>query len=212
MHKSTCVSTGTCFGVSTRFLQVFWVIAIATLFGVQTYAQAPPAGQMVQLPAVSNRVGMIDETQLVSLPGHVHPLAKAKFDQGVVADSLPVEHLMVVLKRTPEQDAAAAVLVDQLHNRNSAQFHQWLTPEEFGRHFGPSDSDIQKITNWLQAKGFTIEDVPPGHTHITIAGTAGRVRSAFHTELHNLNVNGEKHIAVMTEPRIPAALTPVIPT
>jgi uncharacterized repeat protein (TIGR01451 family) len=170
----------------------------------------PAAGQTVPLPAVQNRVGLIDDTKLITLPGHVHPLARAEYDQGVVDDSLPVEHLIVVLQRSPEQAAAATVLVDQLHNRNSAQFHQWLTPEDFGKHFGPSDSDLQKLTSWLQAKGFTIDDVPPGRTHVTISGTAGQVRSTLHAELHNLNVNGEKHIAVLTDPQIPAALAPVV--
>jgi subtilase family serine protease len=170
----------------------------------------PLAGQTVPLPAVYNRVGLINETKLVTLPGHVHPLAQAKFDQGVVADSVPVEHLIVVLHRSPEQEAAAAVLVDQLHNRNSAQFHQWLTPEDFGRQFGPSDNDIQKVTSWFRSKGFTIDDVPPGRTHIIISGTAGQVRNAFHTQLHNLSVNGERHIGVLTDPQIPAALAPVV--
>jgi hypothetical protein len=173
-------------------------------------AALPLAGQTVPLPAVQNRVGLIDETKLVSLPGHVHPLARTEFDQGAVADSLPVEHLIVVLQRSPEQDAAAAVLVDQFHNQNSPQYHQWLTPAQFGQHFGPSDSDLQKAMTWLKAQGFIIEDVPPGRTHIVISGTAGQMRHAFHTQLHNLNVNGEKHIAVLTEPQIPVALAPVI--
>jgi uncharacterized repeat protein (TIGR01451 family) len=170
----------------------------------------PSAGQMVPLPVVQNRVGAIDETKLVTLPGHVNPLARAEFDQGLVDDSLPVEHLIVVLQRSAEQDAAATVLVDQLHNRHSPQYHQWLTPQDFGKHFGPSDSDLQKLTDWLQGKGFVIEDVPPGRTHVTITGTAGQVHEAFHTQLHNLNVNGEKHIAVLTEPQVPAALAPLI--
>jgi hypothetical protein len=36
------------------------------------------------------------------------------------------------------------------------------------------------------------------------------VREAFQTEIHNLSVRGEMHIANMSAPRIPAALTPVI--
>jgi uncharacterized repeat protein (TIGR01451 family) len=183
--------------------------AFLALFLFASYT-LPLAGQTVILPAVNNRVGTVDESNLQVLHGQVHPLARAEFDQGVVDDSLPVEHLIVVLQPSPEQDAAAAVLVDQLHNRNSSQFHKWMTPEAFGKHFGPSDADLQKLTNWLQSKGFTIEDVPPGRTHLVISGTAGQLRKAFHTELHHLNVNGEQHIAVLNDPQIPAALAPVI--
>ena len=56
MHKFTCVSSQTHFGVSTRLL-LFWVMAIAMLLSTRTYAQAPlsSAGQTVPLPAVHNR-------------------------------------------------------------------------------------------------------------------------------------------------------------
>ena len=36
------------------------------------------------------------------------------------------------------------------------------------------------------------------------------MRDAFHTEIHNLEVRGEKHIANMRDPQIPAALAPAI--
>ena len=45
---------------------------------------------------------------------------------------------------------------------------------------------------------------------IDFSGTAGQVRSAFHTEIHNLEVNGVKHFANMSDPKIPAALEPVV--
>ena len=180
------------------------------LFGLIIFLSVSLAGQTVPLPAARDRVGVIDETQFVSLKGHVHPLAQARFDRGSVEDGLVLEHLILLLRRSPEQDAAVAVLVDQLHNQNSPNFHQWLTPEDFGRHFGPSDSDLAQLTNWLRSKGFTIDDVPPGATHIVISGTAGQLRAAFHTELHHLNVNGQEHIAVLSEPQIPAALAPVV--
>ena len=36
---------------------------------------------------------------------------------------------------------------------------------------------------------------------IDFSGTAGQVREAFHTEIHNLNVKGVKHIANMSDPQ-----------
>jgi hypothetical protein len=31
----------------------------------------------------------------------------------------------------------------------SAISHQWLTLDEFGKRFGPSDSDIRRVSDWL---------------------------------------------------------------
>ena len=45
---------------------------------------------------------------------------------------------------------------------------------------------------------------------IRFSGNAAQVQSTFHTEIHNLVVNGVAHIANMSDPQIPAALSPVV--
>ena len=66
------------------------------------------------------------------------------------------------------------------------------------------------VTNWLGSHGFTVHNVYTANGVIDFAGSAGAVREAFHTEIHNLSVNGKAHIANFTDPRIPAALAPAI--
>jgi len=56
----------------------------------------------------------------------------------------------------------------------------------------------------------SVEAVLPSRMVIEFSGTAGDVREAFHTEIHNLDVNGVHHIANMSDPRIPAALAPAV--
>jgi len=45
---------------------------------------------------------------------------------------------------------------------------------------------------------------------VEFSGTAGLVRAAFHTEIHYLEVNGQRHIANTSDPQIPEALAPVV--
>src|SRR6267378_4018125 len=45
---------------------------------------------------------------------------------------------------------------------------------------------------------------------IDFSGTAAQVRKAFQTEIHHLEVKGERHVGNIGDPRIPAALAPVI--
>jgi hypothetical protein len=45
---------------------------------------------------------------------------------------------------------------------------------------------------------------------IRFGGNAGQVQSTFHTEIHNLVVNGEAHIGNMSDPQIPASLATVV--
>jgi hypothetical protein len=164
-----------------------------------------------QTPPVRARITeAVDETNLVQLRGDVHPLARAEFDQGVVADSQPATRALLLLQRSPEQEAALRQLMDDQQNKASANFHAWLTPEQFGKKFGPADEDIQAVTAWLTSHGFQVSKISKGRTVIEFSGNAGLVRNAFHTEIHRLLVKGEEHVANVSDPQIPAALTPVV--
>lgn len=152
----------------------------------------------------------IDESKLLTLAGNTRPEATVGNDQGRVADNLPVEHVLLQLKRAPELETALDAFVDQLHDPNSPNFHQWLTAQQFGATFSPAQQDIDTVTRWLESHGFIINVVYPSGMLIDFSGTAGQVREAFHTEIHHLSVNGREHIANMSDPQIPVALAPVI--
>ncbi len=154
--------------------------------------------------------GPVDESKLTVLRGNVHPLARAQFDHGVAADNLPMDHMLLVLKRSQAQETALETLTAQQLDKSSPNYHKWLTPQEFGLMFGPSDQDIQKITSWLQSHGFTIDNVSNGRTTIQFSGDAAQVQSAFHTPIHSYVVNNVQHWANAEEPSIPTALVPAV--
>jgi subtilase family serine protease len=153
----------------------------------------------------------VDETKLAALRGNTHPLARAEFDRGAAPASLAMDHMLLVLKRSPEQDAALEALLAQQQDKTSPNYHKWLTPEQFGQQFGPSDQDIQTITSWLQSHGFQNVNVANGRTTIDFSGTAGQVEAAFHTSIHKyVFPSGEEHWANAGDPQIPTALNVVV--
>ncbi len=161
--------------------------------------------------AVRNLVTQpIVETEIVPLRGQVSPRALAGRDLGPAHESMAAEHLILLLNRTTEQQQRLDALTDELHDPKSPSYHQWLTPEDFGHQFGPTDSDIDTLVGWLQAQGFTIDDIPAGRTHLIFSGTVGQVEQAFHTQIRSILVDGEQHHANLTEPSIPLALAPLV--
>ena len=152
----------------------------------------------------------VDEAQRITLKGNIHPLARSQYDRGAASSDLPMQRMLLVLKRSPEQQAELNRLLDAQQDRSSPRFHQWLSPKEFGLRFGPSDEDIQAITSWLQASGFELGKVSNGRTVVEFSGTAGQVEHAFHSPIHRYVVGGEAHWANSTELQIPAALAPVV--
>jgi len=155
-------------------------------------------------------VQAVDDSQLTTLKGNTHPLARAQFDRGVAPPDLPMQRMLLVLKRSDEQESALRKLLDDQQDKASPNYHKWLTPEQFGRQFGPADQDIQAVTSWLQTHGFQIGQVTKGRTVIEFSGTAAQVQEALHTSIHKFVVDGEEHWANASDPQIPAALAPVV--
>jgi hypothetical protein len=152
----------------------------------------------------------VDESKLVTLGGNTRPEANAKNDRGLVADGLAMEHMLLQLQRSPEQERELRQLIDDLHNSSSPDFHRWLSAKEFGERYGLAQQDLDTVTRWLQSHGFKVNVVYENGLLIDFSGTVGQVREAFHTEIHQLNVKGVKHFANMSDPKVPAALAPAI--
>ena len=152
----------------------------------------------------------VDDTVTTELPGNTRPEAAAENDRGRVADALALEHMQLLLNRPAETEAALVHLIDQLHDRSSPLFHHWLTAERFGAQFGPAAADVKEVTDWLTRQGFVVNGVQTSGMIVDFSGTAGQVREAFKTEIHNLDIAGAAHIANMSNPRVPAALAGIV--
>jgi trimeric autotransporter adhesin len=153
---------------------------------------------------------VVDDSVLTTLKGNVHPLAKAKYDEGPANPSLSAERMQLVLQRSPGQEIALRQFLGSLQDTNSGRYRKWLTPAQFGAQYGVSDADIQTVSTWLESEGFRVDKINKAHTIIEFSGTVGQIQSAFHTQIHSFTVNGEQHLANVTDPQIPAALSPVV--
>jgi subtilase family serine protease len=177
------------------------------LFCTPSLMQQSSAQQAALTPLI---VQPIDESQLTVLHGNTHPLARPQFDLGTAPATLPMQRMLLVLKRSPQQEHALRTLLDNQQDKHSSNYHQWLTPEQYGKQFGPTDSDMQVITTWLQSHGFQLGRFSKGRTVLEFSGSASQVQEAFHTTIHKYLVNGEQHWASASDPSIPTALTPAV--
>jgi len=122
-----------------------------------------------------------------------------------------MNHLQLVLKRSAPRTVALEASITNQHNPESAQFHHWLTPQQFGEAFGAVDADITTLTSWLTAQGFTVNGVYPNKMQIDFSGTASQVNQAFDTQetVYKLK-DGSHYLANSGDISVPAALQPVI--
>ncbi len=114
----------------------------------------------------------VDNRAYVPLPGNVRPEAKnPALVTGAVPSTQSIDHMFLFLQRSPGQEKAVDDYVNSLNDRNSPNFHKWLTAEEFGEQFGLAQEDVQQVTNWLQLFGFRINQVYPNRMVIDFSGT-----------------------------------------
>ena len=103
-------------------------------------AQAP-ARRLMSLPSsTESQITLQDSvTERPALSTHV----------GHVDGTSVLNAMALILKRTPEQEAALTQLLRDQQDPASPSYHQWLTPEQFGSRFGVSDEDLDLIRTWL---------------------------------------------------------------
>jgi trimeric autotransporter adhesin len=166
---------------------------------------------IAQNPAVLPRIaGPVDEKSMVALAGNVSSLARAEFDRGEAPASTQLSHVRLVLARSSEQQAALDKYDAELLDKTSPNYHKWLTPEQFGKLYGPADSDIAAIIAWLESHGLQVHPVSLGRTTIAFSGTVQQIEELLHTSIHSYEINGEQFYSNTSNPKIPAALAPVI--
>ena len=188
------------------FCPRFSLVACLFLLTISGMASTP----VTSPAAVPQIVEHVDEGRLVTLLGNTRPEARAEFDRGPVAPSLAMPGMLLILHRSPERQAAFDAFVASQYDSHSPNFHRWLTPDEVGEKYGPAQADIDTVSSWLQNHGFAVDEVSKNRLTIRFSGMATQVEAVFHTKIHNLQVKGEDHVANMTDPQIPEALTPVV--
>ncbi len=177
------------------------IVLVFSCFLGSAYAQIAPHNRITQ---------EIDENVGVTLGGNVHPLIAQATTSAPADVDTPMEHMVLHLKGSADQEAQLEALIAQQNDPKSPNYRKYLTPAEFAAQFGVSASDIAKVSGWLQSHGFTVDEIPAGNRAIIFSGTASQINSAFKTEMRQYTVKGVQHLANASDPQIPAALADIV--
>jgi subtilase family serine protease len=179
------------------------LLGLLLLTGIRAAVAETPAA-LIRSP--------VDESDRVTLGGNTPPAAAiGARDQGAVDDTLPFEHLLLMLKRDSATEGALQGRIQALHTPGQSEFHHWLTAEQVGAQFGANPQDVAVLEQWLTSHGFAVNRLYKSGLVLDFSGTAAQIRETFHTEIHRLQMaNGERHLANVSDPQIPAALAAAV--
>src|SRR5580700_4174021 len=153
----------------------------------------------------------VDDSKRTTLYGHVPGALRRAADMGRLDPNTPSPGMIMVLKSDENQKREIRRIIDEQQDKRTLNYHQWVTPEEFGSYFGVHADDIVQITAWLTSQGFTVDEVSKSKRVIRFSGTTGQIETAFQTEMHTYqSANGETHASNNSEITVPEALNKVI--
>jgi pseudomonalisin len=179
---------------------VFLCLAFNTVFASTQSSSPVQADRVAAHP---------DLRATTALRGHVPAWVVSANDLGAApADSLL--RLTFLLSRSPEMQASFTQLLRDQQDPGSPHYHQWLTPQQVGEQYGPTQHDLDALTSWLDSQGLKVLRTGPSRIVVDVAAPASTVASALATSFHRFSVNGKIRTSAIVDPSIPAAFASIV--
>jgi subtilase family serine protease len=113
-------------------------------------------------------------------------------------------HLTLAIRNRAE---LTRLLADQ-QNPASPDYHRWITPDDFTARFGPTDSDLARVTQWLKQKGFTVTTADASGREISFTSSVANAEKVFAVRIA-ASADGRLYSNI-ADPSVPAKLAPLI--
>ncbi len=148
-----------------------------------------------------------DLNQRVALKGQFAPLVQqAHLLQAT--DANEQLNLSIGLKIRNQADLDS--LLQAMYDPQSAQFHQYLTPDQFNQLFAPTFDQAQQVVSFLQSQGLAVTGIAPNNLLIDATGTVAQVQKAFDTQINTYQSGNHTFYANATAPSIPGSINQLI--
>ncbi len=138
------------------------MVAVTISLPAQTAPSAPVAAGMKQLK------------------DHVAEAWKSLTPSGRLPASSELRLALSLPLRNPEE--LSAMLVD-VYDPASANFHHYLTPEEFTARFGATATDYEAVANYATTNGLRVIEQHSNRLVLDVAGPVANIEQAFHVAL-----------------------------
>lgn len=130
------------------------------------------------------------------------------------ANPSQVLHLTVSLPFGDEPGIKA--FVDSVSDPASPNYRNFITPEEVGQRFGPSQDKVDAVVNFLRSQGMRVTSVSASRLVISAQATVQQAQAAFKTTINDYQMQDPSEAgranfySFATPPSVPSALAPYI--
>src|SRR3954452_10297439 len=102
--------------------------------------------------------------------------------------------------------------LDRLLADQAAGRAKYVTPQQFRDRFGPTQSDVNRVTDYLRSRGLKVTGVSANRLAVDATGTADQLGAAFNTSLarwHDAGL-GRDFAAADSTPKLPTTLASLV--
>ena len=138
----------------------------------------------------------------------VSPLVARSQALGTVDPQLPLSMSINLSLRNASE---LKQYVQGIYTPGSYLYHRYLRPSQFAALYGPTAQEVQQVTDYLHAQGFTVTRAQAGQQLVDFSGTVAQAQQAFAVQIRSYRSRqGRIFYANSSAPRVPLALRPLI--
>jgi subtilase family serine protease len=136
----------------------------------------------------------------VALAGSVSPTTDT------ITGSYTNSKMQVEVAVAPRDEAGLNAEIGALYNKNSSQYHHWLTTGQFDARYAPTPATQQAVAKYLGSAGLKVEASGSPYL-IRATGSSAQVSSTFRTSLSMFkDAQGTKYFANSTPVYLPTSI------
>jgi kumamolisin len=122
----------------------------------------------------------------------------------------PNTNMDIVIGLKMRNEDELSDLIARQNDPNSPDFHNYITPSEFVARFGPEQSDVDRVTAYLQSQGLTGLQVSPNSMLIQARGAVHQIEKAAHVSINIYSLKGSEHFSNDRDPSFPGYLQHIV--
>ncbi|MGC2638498.1 MAG: Ig-like domain repeat protein [Acidobacteriaceae bacterium] len=129
----------------------------------------------------------------------------------------PTKMLRLAIALRPPHPAEEKQFLENLQNKQSPLFHQYLTADQWNARFAPSAEDEQAVVDWAKGQGLSVTNRYANRLIVDVEAPAGTIEKALNIVINTYQLPGSDASDPMSfrystdrEPTLPAILTSVV--
>lgn len=144
-------------------------------------------------------------TTTAPLPGHVLPKLSAATRIYTPSTTAPLT-LTIVMRR--DDEAGYADYLRDVYDPQSTQFHKFLTAAQQSERFGPSQQNVDAVSNFLASNRLLVTSTSQDRLIVGATATRADAERAFNIHVDDYTLGGKQFFANDAEPNLPADIAP----